>query len=745
MGNFLVIIISLLVNLIIDFKLVKLKVNKWYIINTIFQLLFSIGLIYLFKIVNINLSYITLLLIIFTFMFIYKFIFYFKKIKNNTKSSHIYKILIFLAVSVLIEIFICNFNFLRTLSYKPTEIPTNNIKTNMDLKNEKTVDNSYIEILGINKEIKNIFIDIDYYGKYDIQTYATDQGNKLYFQLPDREVNNAIEKSKYMTLNLNGKSEKIKFIFSFTGNQYFHINKITINSNIPLLFNIARCFLIFLIIIFIYFLRSKSSWYKIKLSDFKYKSLLLILLIIFNISAFSIIGYKAIESYNKGELDTYNILAKSIKEGKFYFKDTNNSEEILNKMENPYDTFLREKIFKKENRSYLWDKVFFKGKYYVYYGVVPAVLFYIPYNLIFNYYLSTSFICFLCIIATIIFSSILLYQMVRKFYKNCSIGVFTLLNLLLVYCIGLIHLMNYPDQYALPIITGLMFSFLGLNLWCSILKSNKLIKTKMFFGSLSLALVAGCRPQLVLCSILIIPILLSFYKDNKTKFKKQDYVKYLISIAIPYVLIASLLMYYNCVRFGSPFDFGSNYNLTTNDLTARGFKLSRIPLGLAMYLFNPMNFKNIFPYITVTTLNTNYMGLTNYETTFGGLFFTTIIYAINLFLPKFKKIINNKVTYFSCWLMVILAFVIVILDTQMGGISTRYISDFIWLFGLSSTLIILSIENINFKYKEIFHKILFILISLALIYQFFFIFADVYNNNEQFLEIYAKYLIQFWL
>lgn len=744
MGNFLIIIISLLVNLIIDFKLVKLKVNKWYIINTIFQLLFSIGLIYIFEIVNINLSYITLLLIIFTFMFIYKFIFYFKKIKNNTKSSHIYKILIFLAVSVLIEIFICNFNFFRTLSYKPIEIPTNNIKTNMDLKNEKTVDNSYIEILGINKEIKNIFIDIDYYGNYDIQTYATDQGNKLYFQLSDREVNNAIEKSKYMTLNLNGKSEKIKFIFSFVGNQYFHINKITINSSIPLLFNIARCFLIFLIMIFIYFLRSKSSWYKIKLSDFKYKSLLLILLIIFNISAFSIIGYKAIVSYNKGELDTYNILAKSIKEGKFYFKDTNNSEEILNKMKNPYDTILREKIFQEKNKTYLWDKVFFKGKYYIYFGVVPAVLFFIPFNLIFHSYLSTAFIDYLGIIATIIFSSLLLYQLVKKFYKKCSIGTFTLLNLLLIYCSGLIYLMKSPTQYTLPTIYSLMFSFLGLNLWCGILKSNKLIKSKMFFGSLCLALVAGCRPQLILTSALIIPILISFYQENKTKLKNKDYIKYFITIAIPYITIAILLMYYNYIRFKSPFDFGSNYNLTNNDLTARGFKLARIPIGLVIYLFNPMNFQNVFPYITVTQFSSNYMGYTMYSTNFGGLFFTTMIYSLTLFLPKFKKVINNKITYYSCWLTVILAFIIVILDIEMGGIATRYSTDFTWLYSLATIIILLSLENLNFKHKEIYHKILFILISLALIYQFFFIFVNI-NNTQRFLEIYVKYLIQFWL
>ena len=207
-------------------------------------------------------------------------------------------------------------------------------------------------------------------------------------------------------------------------------------------------------------------------------------------------------------------------------------------------------------------------------------------------------------------------------------------------------------------------------------------------------------------------------------------------------------MYYNYVRFGSPFDFGANYNLTTNDMTVRGFKFSRIPLGIVMYLFNPVNFKNIFPFIEQTKLYTNYLGLTIYEPMTGGLFFTTLIFGVCLFLPKFKKQINNQLLYKTLWLMLFSALIIIIADTQMAGILGRYLCDFSWLFGFVTAIIILCIDNLDFNYKNIFRYIIFLLIFSALLYQFFNFFVSVSDKFKIYnidFWLYFNYLIQFWL
>ena len=110
----------------------------------------------------------------------------------------------------------------------------------------------------------------------------------------------------------------------------------------------------------------------------------------------------------------------------------------------------------------------------------------------------------------------------------------------------------------------------------------------VFLGSLSMALVAGCRPQLLLTSLFCVPI----FKDY---LKEKELLKKLMVFAIPFALVGLSLMYYNYIRFSSPFDFGANYNLTTNDMTLRGFNIDRVFLGIYYMLFK--NIKIILTYI----------------------------------------------------------------------------------------------------------------------------------------------------
>lgn len=265
-------------------------------------------------------------------------------------------------------------------------------------------------------------------------------------------------------------------------------------------------------------------------------------------------------------------------------------------------------------------------------------------------------------------------------------------------------------------------------------------------GALSMALVAGCRPQLLMGSLFVIPLGYLFIKESHEK--KRSLLISLLCLAIPYILVAISLMYYNYIRFSSPFDFGANYNLTTNDMTRRGFVFSRIPLGVVMMLFNPINFKNVFPYIIETPLSTNYLGVTIYEPIYGGVFISVILTSLNLFIFRIKKFMKSKLVFRTCLSCIIASLIIVIADVEMAGILARYINDFSWLLVFSSILIILSLND-NFRFnKKLLLKIVFILVSISLIYQSFYYFVSIIdkfkNNNLRFwLEFY--YLVQFWI
>lgn len=678
-----------------------------------------------------------------------------KELKQLLGNFNIKKVLlvifILFNVSIILELTVFNFRSYLTFNYEQIKIRNEDLKTNMDILPDGTYkvseDYPYIEIKNLNKKVNNVHIDIVNHSSnnYYIVPFYTDEANELYYRLDSRQIHDDIDKSKTLNFHTRGPSAKMKFEFTFAKDSIISINDITINYKIPFDINIIRIALCLSLLTFCYLFRPKSYLYKLKYLNCNHKLIVLSFSLLVLIS-FSFLSLGTIKTIFKQDETAYSKLANSLIEGKVYIEDANNSEAILNEMENPYDTAKREEVFSNLDYYFLWDSAFYEGHYYVYFGVVPVILFFVPFKLITGLALSTPFITYIVTVLIGILAVVLLNQIVRKYFKKCSLALFLLLSLVLIYCSGTLYFLKFPNTYSLPIATGIMFTFLGLNLWLSCLKSNKLLKTKIALGSLSMALVAGCRPQLVLASFLAIPILYLYVKEKKSSHK--ELIKTLIVALLPYIIIACLLMYYNYIRFSSPFDFGANYNLTTNDMTKRGFVFSRIPLGLVMYLFNPINFQNTFPYIIATELHTNYLGTTIYEPIYGGIFFSCLITALNLFIFKLKKLINKNIVYYTCLILIGLSLIIVILDIEMAGILARYITDFSFLLIFSAILIILSLNENPKINKEIFLKIILALIVLSLLYQFFYFFVSILdqfkNNNLRFwLEFY--YLFQFWL
>ena len=672
------------------------------------------------------------------------------KTNDNYFKKLIYRFYILLCISIVVELTIFNYRSYTTFFYKNDNAFNYQIETNLKkIDNntyEVTNDKPKIEIKNINKKVNNIYLDIDYKNSetYYVIPFFTDEGNKLYQQLESREVSEKINKSKILNFNIGDKTEKIKLEFTFNKGNIIQINEFIVNYKIPLELNIFRLALLFSVLMFIELFRFKSKLYRINYNTFKYKKLVIALLVLVIIGSFSFLSIGTLKKYNVDKSDINNRMAESLINGKTYFESDSNSEELLKTLDNPYDTNLREKVFKDNKQSYLWDCAYYKGHYYSYFGVVPQIMYYVPLLLLFNIHVQTPILVYVISMITAILLVLLLHQVVNNYFKKCSLGLFILLTLPLIYGSGILHCLKLPDQYTLPIICGLQFTYLGLNLiiW-GINSNNKRIK--LFFGALSLALVAGCRPQLLMGSFLLIPLLIIYLKNKPSK---KEMIKDAISICIPYIVVAILLMFYNYIRFESVFDFGANYNLTTNDMTSRGFKFDRIPLGIVMYLFNPINFKNVFPYIIETEIHTNYLGTTIYEPICGGVFASVIITSLNLFIFKLKKYINSKFIFNTCLLLITSSLIIIIADTEMAGILSRYIIDFSWLLVFSSVLIILKINDNNRISKKVLIKIICILVFLTLTYQFFYYFVSIIdkfkNANLRFwLEYY--YAIQFWL
>ena len=58
-------------------------------------------------------------------------------------------------------------------------------------------------------------------------------------------------------------------------------------------------------------------------------------------------------------------------------------------MANPYDFFARRGLAASDGHQFIWDHAYFNGRYYCYFGVVPALLTFVPYQLITGHWMPT--------------------------------------------------------------------------------------------------------------------------------------------------------------------------------------------------------------------------------------------------------------------------------------------------------------------------------------------------------------------
>lgn len=697
------------------------------------------------------------------------------KIKESRNNKFTIIGLIILIVIVL-EIFLFNFRFFQTIGYEPVVLNDANIDDNISFTGNSTFhfneDNAKIMFDDIDTEVKNVYINIENIKtlpdeptpdqikeyksgklvkvKINIDDYSKSNG----IDMPERSIVSTVEKTQYIPLNLKGESHTLILTLNNVKNKDFKINNITINKNVPFHFSILRVLVILIIIGLIYVIRPNSKFYLYKLNfkKFNQKILLPVIIavqIILMIMASHINPFYVYNTVSwQGQ---YIELTDAILDGHYYINDT--PDEKLAELENPYDPDARDSA----GASSSWDHAYYDGKYYVYFGIVPALLFNIPLKLIADIDIK-PFTCILILIPIfVIMSYFLIYALARKFMskekESIPLLLYIMLTTLFVNGTGTAFLMVWPDMYTLPIFTSLTLAVSGLYCWITAFKPTdngyKLNCIKLFIGSLLLALIAGCRPQVLLVLFVAIPLFWNtVFKDRKL-FSKSSIIQTACFI-LPIVLFAAFMCHYNFARFGSIFNFGANYNLTTNDMTSRGITLSRIPQGIFCYILQPLSVEGVFPFLAPTNFATQFMGITIKEVTYGGILFLQPITWILLLIPKIKNELKEKGLFTITLLFIVFSLIIAAADAIMAGILSRYYLDFCWLLILAAIIVIFAAYEKYGKrdYWKIFNYCMPVCFIISMLITFAITIGGRYltpaeTNPEVFWKIATA--IQFWL
>ena len=670
-----------------------------------------------------------------------KVIDYFKR-RNYTNADAVrvyYALMAFalLIISVLAEVFVFNYKHWSTLNNSPESIP---FVCNDSLVNEgdgvyRVVgDEINIELVNLNKEVSILFAEIVNIDALDsdegsiitVDFDAKDYSHYNYYSLNRRVVSSLEPRSYYYTLHLYGDAKTIK-IRPYIGIDARVIINLVANPVIPIFFRWERIILLYAVLLLVLFFNPGSYLHKIKYTKLKLSVKYVILCTFLIANALILYWVNGLNPFYQTEMGVntiqYQELAEAFSKGQLSLLDE--PTDILKSMENPYDMDHRGDLM--EFEEWYFDHAYYDGKYYVYFGVVPCALIYFPYYILTGTHIHNHTVCYMGILLILMGMVLLLDEIIRKYFKKCSVAVWFLLAELMLLGSYVTYVTKRPDLYSVPIIYAVAFAFLGMWGFMKSIPYNAkmqpgvLNKGYLVLGSVLTALIAGCRPQLFLVVIIDV-IIMKDYIFDLNYLKSSDGIKSLISVFTPMIIIGGLFMTYNYLRFGSLLDFGAYYNLTFNDMRYRGFAWDRIPYGIAVYLLHPMEFIPEYPYFGNIEKATKYMGVTIQETTYGGLFAACPFALVSLTSLFGAKKMKKKMTP---WLIsiasVAIAIVVMIFDTENSGILARYFFDFsfLWMIGaVMASLILLNMKKLkNTTIRKVLIWILVALVIYEAVYQ----------------------------
>ncbi|NWF63010.1 MAG: hypothetical protein HXY38_01780 [Chloroflexi bacterium] len=403
--------------------------------------------------------------------------------------------------------------------------------------------------------------------------------------------------------------------------------------------------------------------------------------------------------------------------------------------------FTDESLYEPENRAgipVLWDATFYKGKYYLYWGPVPALAL-TPLKFFYKEDLGDKLLSLLFLTGTLFFLNLIILDLWRTYFRHIPHWAV----LAVVAFAGLINPMPYVMVegriYEAAIIAAQCFLIGGFYFLLSAFHRPRILQLAL--SSLFFALAIGSRSPLTPgIGLVAIVVLIWAFQTQRPRM-----ISLLAAFAFPLAIAGLMYASYNHARFGSPTEFGFRYQLTSynlyNDLD-QTLSIAYMPPNLYKTLLNPLEQREAFPYI----FPTRWSGpewLTNYHPGFYLTFsenITGILVSSPFFLLALLPLFQKRADLH--WSLLALAFgtlgFFIILQTYFF-IAMRYLLDVIPTLSLLATIGFwhgFDLFKNNKAYPTI--AILFLSYTLALSL------LISYSGNLELFKIHNPELVQQW-
>ncbi len=318
------------------------------------------------------------------------------------------------------------------------------------------------------------------------------------------------------------------------------------------------------------------------------------------------------ESSSLNPADThYNLLVQGFRDGHLSLK-----KEVpagFARLANPYDPTA--------NRVYrglpygLSDLSYYKGRFYLYFGVTPALILFWPFVALTGHYLfDRAAVTIFCAVGIAV-SLGLLRALWRRYFAEVNVGVVAMCALGLALATGVPMLLPQSDIYQVAISCGYMLTMLALGaIWCALRDTERRCRW-LAAASVAYGLAVGARPSLLFGGIiLLIPVAYAWRE-------RRPIWAVLMAATVPITFIGLGLMLYNTLRFGSPLEFGLRYELGGGEgrVGQQFFHPGYLWFNFLVNFLQPAHWTARFPFVREAVVPPLPSGYTDVQDPYGVL------------------------------------------------------------------------------------------------------------------------------
>jgi hypothetical protein len=501
------------------------------------------------------------------------------------------------------------------------------------------------------------------------------------------------EQNNYIVPVLMGEVRRVGLVFD-SDKAAATIGRIVVNQPVPLFFSWVRVLVLTGAVLLAWGLIGRGWWRhrfdprSVRQSRINTAVVLAALVVLAAVTCWTTAPTEELPTWSKAlndaPEDRFTKLVDAFEAGQTALLDPP-SQELID-AERPYDTNYRYD----HGIPFEWDLAYYDGKYYCYFGVVPTVLLLWPYHHFYDEHLPTRWAAFLAAAVATIALYLVWRETVRRLLRRLPYVAYLAGFAALFAASHIVYLVARPEVYETVIAAGLACCLVGV--WALSKATSPGPGPRLpWYGlsALALALAVGCRPNLLLVS-LIVPF---FIQCRLREAPRRRAAAILATMAVPYAAVGAGLAWYNYIRFGSILEFGASYQLTVNDVGAYTDKgllalVLTVAYGLYNYLFVLPEVEPVFPYFRHPGGQLHgFLGYMYSAAVIGA--FSLPIHWLLAVWPPLRRRLRRRVPGLTALLLALVGVGLLLMATTAvtAGLNERYEADFMWLFTFPALIV----------------------------------------------------------